>query len=165
MDKDLARFMSKVDKQPGKDGCWLYTAAILDDGYGAFWCGGKNYRAHRWIFEQKKRPLKDGEQALHICNTKRCVRPNHLYGGTHVDNMRDLRKSGVLQGQPKSEAWKAQMRKSMLGNKNGKKPPKHCLGCGAELKNRYRKLCNPCLVIHRKNAPKWRERRGLVGRA
>lgn len=27
---------------------------------------------------------------LHKCGNKRCVRPDHLYEGTHLDNMADL---------------------------------------------------------------------------
>src|SRR5205809_2920245 len=34
------------------------------------------------------------KQALHRCNNKKCTNPKHLYVGTHLNNMADLRHSG-----------------------------------------------------------------------
>jgi hypothetical protein len=147
----MERFLSKVKKYP--DGCWRWLAGKDEDGYGIFWVEGKSIRAHRWIFEQTKRRLLKHEQALHNCDVTSCVNPDHTYAGTHLDNMRDMRKRGNGKGIRKSSAWKAKMKISMLGNKNGAKPPKHCAWCAAQLTNRYRKLCDICLVVHRKTAP------------
>jgi len=32
----VERFLEKIDKQPGPDGCWLWTAARMANGYGIF---------------------------------------------------------------------------------------------------------------------------------
>lgn len=82
----LPRFWSKVEKT---EGCWLWIAGLDDDGYGRFWYRGGNQPAHRFIFEQLERPLNEGEQALHRCDVRRCVRLDHLFAGTQGDNIRD----------------------------------------------------------------------------
>lgn len=120
MDRDLARFMSKVIRL--ENGCLEWQAGLFDDGYPGFFCGGKTLRGNRWALERSLgRPLRKGMQSLHHCDNKRCVNTDHLYEGTHQDNMDDLRERGQARGIPKSEAWRAKMRVSMLGNTNGKR--------------------------------------------
>lgn len=54
-----------------------------------------NYLVHRLILAQKLgRPLGIGKQALHICDNKKCLSPDHLYEGTHEQNMLDMRQRG-----------------------------------------------------------------------
>lgn len=75
-------------------GCWLFTGGQDKDGYGKIKFNGKTYSAHRlawrnWVGE----PI---NQILHkpICPNKHCFNPEHLYDGTHSDNMRDRREAG-----------------------------------------------------------------------
>lgn len=74
-------------------------------GYG---CGPKRYgrqqRAHRvaWI-DHHDRPIPKGGYILHHCDVRACVNPEHLYLGTHQDNMDDMNGRG-RGNKPRGEA-------------------------------------------------------------
>jgi hypothetical protein len=77
-------------------GCWLWTGATDEDGYGQFWDSKKQrrVRAHRWSFEEFVRPLEKNENACHTCDTPSCVYPRHLFPGTNKINNEDRSKKG-----------------------------------------------------------------------
>src|SRR5690606_38096456 len=83
----LDRFWSHVDRSGD---CWTWTGYEHASGYGYF-CPyqGKNVRAHRFIDFALNGAHLPGEMTLHTCDNPRCVRPSHLFRGTHHDNMRD----------------------------------------------------------------------------
>jgi len=85
---DEARFWSKVRKTAG---CWLWAAGLFSDGYGAFGLKGKTRRAHivswEWAHPGEKR---GGLCVLHTCDVPSCVKPDHLYLGTHQQNSLDM---------------------------------------------------------------------------
>lgn len=78
-----------VVKQPG-EGCWEWTGPTrMHFGYGGIWHRGKKLRAHRVSWEIANGPVPDGLFVLHKCDNPPCVRPDHLYLGTNLDNARD----------------------------------------------------------------------------
>jgi hypothetical protein len=85
------RFWGKVRKT---DGCWLWTGCIKHSGYGHFWRAGKLLHAHRVSWELTHGPVPEGLFVLHRCDTRACVRPDHLFTGTHQDNMLDMENKG-----------------------------------------------------------------------
>lgn len=81
-----SRFWPKVDKSQD---CWLWTANKDSLGYGMFRIGQKMRRAHRVAYEFLVGLIPDGMALCHTCDTPSCVRPSHMFLGTHQDNMRD----------------------------------------------------------------------------
>lgn len=92
-EKDVRRFWSKV-KILGPDECWLWQASCSGDGYGTTKFGPKVYGAHRLSYLITHGKPIQGWQILHRCDTPRCVNPNHLFIGTHQDNMDDRDNKG-----------------------------------------------------------------------
>jgi hypothetical protein len=88
------RFWSKVKKASG---CWLWTGAVGKVGYGNFGTGGGvTVGAHRFSYELHCGPVPDGKLVLHRCDNRLCVRPDHLFLGTHKDNTADASNKGRL---------------------------------------------------------------------
>jgi hypothetical protein len=96
------RFWSRVRRQEG-DGCWLWIAGTVSSGYGAIVVGGRQAAAHRVSWVIANGPITDGLWVLHDCDARysvddtsyrACVRPSHLFLGTHRDNVVDAVKKG-----------------------------------------------------------------------
>jgi hypothetical protein len=86
------RFWSKVKKS---NDCWTWTAAKVR-GYGIIRIAGKDYRAHRVSWELSYGPIPAGMFVCHRCDNPSCVRPDHLFLGTPMDNQVDARQKGRL---------------------------------------------------------------------
>ena len=85
------RFWSKVTKGPD---CWIWNGATDWAGYGHCKVGKKLTGAHRRSWELLVGPVPDGMKVLHKCDVRNCVNPDHLWIGTHSDNMRDMVSKG-----------------------------------------------------------------------
>ena len=79
-------------------GCWNWTGKP-NQGYGNFYMYGKPYPTHRASYILFINEVPSDIMVCHKCNNGMCVNPNHLYAGTHEQNMKDLRKSGALKGE------------------------------------------------------------------
>lgn len=85
------RFWSYVEKGPG---CWRWLAKTDRDGYGRFWVLPKTVRSHRFAWELENGPIPHGLAICHRCDNPTCVRPDHLFLGTNLDNVRDCVRKG-----------------------------------------------------------------------
>lgn len=106
------RFHSKYTPEPNS-GCWLWIGADATCyGYGKILgpdgrAGGSIY-AHRasWLLHFGEIP--DNLWVLHKCDVPCCVNPDHLFLGTHSDNMQDCarKKRNAMQRHPESSHFK-----------------------------------------------------------
>jgi hypothetical protein len=87
------RFWSHVQKS---DGCWIWTGCKNKEGYGLFCEHQKQRKAYRVAYELTYGAIPSGKIICHKCNNPPCVRPDHLYAGTHLDNGRDMANAGTF---------------------------------------------------------------------
>lgn len=96
-------FWGKIQKSGS---CWNWTGAKNQDGYGKVESVlFKNlHSAHRiaWVLSCGEIPK--GMQVLHRCDNPSCINPEHLFLGTHTDNVRDCAAKGrIRQGDRRGE--------------------------------------------------------------
>lgn len=69
-------------------GCWEWQLYKDSKGYGVIKRLGKNYQAHRHIYELHKGTIPEGMQLDHKCRNTSCVNPDHLEPVTGAENTR-----------------------------------------------------------------------------
>lgn len=85
------RFHDKFVPDPNS-GCWLWTGAAKELGYGVIGLGHREdgtAKAHRVAYQLYKGDIPQGMNVLHSCDLPCCVNPAHLRLGTLSDNSRD----------------------------------------------------------------------------
>lgn len=85
-------------KRDNPDECWEWTESKDSRGYGQFIFANIRYRSHRVAFELSCGPIPDGLHACHSCDNPGCCRPEHLWLGTHAENMADRDQKGRHRG-------------------------------------------------------------------
>ncbi len=90
-DKVIERFETYYDKSVG---CWLWTGGLFSNGYAQFRVGTHKVRAHRFMWLITNGPIPASLCVCHTCDTPQCVNPDHLWLGTHKQNIQDRDRKG-----------------------------------------------------------------------
>jgi len=84
--------------EPPRKGCWDWTSALNNYGYGQFSIiiNGKPdlVLAHRVSYRIYHGEIPEGLSVLHVCDRPICCQPAHLWLGTRGDNIRDAAAKG-----------------------------------------------------------------------
>ncbi len=93
------------------NGCWLMKPNKGINGYAQIHetINGKvtNIKAHRYSYQVFKGKIPQGLNVCHTCDVKNCVNPEHLWVGTHQDNMTDMVTKGrASPGTGRPKGWR-----------------------------------------------------------
>lgn len=91
---DPEAFWVRVIPEPNC-GCWLWTGAVTPSGYGKLKIGGRKGKfwvASRVAWSLHFGPIPSGLFVCHRCDNPPCCNPDHLFLGSHKENMQDCSK-------------------------------------------------------------------------
>jgi predicted XRE-type DNA-binding protein len=115
----IEKFERKINKT---DSCWLWCGAIDSHGYGSFTHKLKKEKAHRFSYKLFVGDVPewtgyDSICVLHKCDNPMCVNPDHLFLGTHAENMKDKKNKNRAIGAHAGELHhKAKLTSEMVSN-------------------------------------------------
>ena len=93
--KTLKERILKLSTPEPNTGCWLWIGSSDPDGYGSIYLNRKErHRAHRISYKAFNGDFDSNLLVCHQCDVPSCVNPDHLFLGTHQDNVKDMDKKG-----------------------------------------------------------------------
>ncbi|KKM28097.1 hypothetical protein LCGC14_1568160 [marine sediment metagenome] len=95
------RFRRIPCQYPELGNCWVcISCSPTYNGYPRVCRNGKQQKLSRYVWEKYFGPIPKGMFVLHKCDNRACINPEHLFLGTHKDNMQDMMKKRWM------ERWK-----------------------------------------------------------
>lgn len=82
------------------DGCWVWQKGKTKAGYGQITVRGETVYAHRLAYSLFVGDIPVGKEVCHKCDNPSCINPDHLFIGSHLENMHDAMKKGIKSGTP-----------------------------------------------------------------
>lgn len=148
------RLWSRVQKGPG---CWLWTGSCIAAGYGQIEVREngrrKSLRVHRVVWELLRGPIPEGLVLCHTCDNPPCCNPDHLFVGTHRDNILDMVSKGRNVGNaldPEERRERLSTLTAKLCSRCGEVKPPEAFGPNRGRKDGLQTYCQPCRMARRK---------------
>lgn len=132
-------------------GCWIWRGSFLQkSGYGRIKVKGRDYVAHRFIYERYVEPVPKELQLDHLCRVRLCVNPQHLEPVTPYEN------------QLRGSTFTKKFSESLTCSRGHEKIPENIF---LRKDGRYRcKLCKRLKESELRKLPKYKEKHAAYER-
>lgn len=84
----------EANSRAAENGCRVWTMKKSPKGYATLKHKGVRIPAHRAAFELAHGSIPEGLVVCHRCDNPSCINPDHLFLGTHHDNIKDCISKG-----------------------------------------------------------------------
>ena len=86
-----------IEDRGYKTKCWIVKSPDKSrGGYGRIWFNNTSVSSHRFSWMIFKGEIPEGVEVCHSCDVKSCCNPDHLFLGTHLENIRDAYSKNLI---------------------------------------------------------------------